>query len=308
MRYLFVGILFFCLFSPGYSQTYPLSAGTIGSSQTICYNTAPARLLQLTTPRRGTGTYTYQWQSSTDKSVWNNISGETSTTYQPPVLSENRWFRLRVTSGPGIVASNSVLITVNPSLTSGSIEKAQSVCYNATPESIKQISAPTGGTGRYDYQWQSSLNNSSWTDIGGATSTEYSSPALTSDIYYRRNVKSEACGTANSDPVHIKVYPPLTPGTIGSEQSICYDTSPSGLTQLSPPSGGTGIFSYQWQTSPDNSTWFDISGATYADYSPVALTKSTFFRRMVTSGSCNMAGPSVLIDVYPRFTLVQLRR
>ena len=48
--------------------------------------------------------------------------------------------------------------------------------------------------------------------------------------------------------------------------------------------GNTGVV--QWQSSPDNSTWTDISGATTASYTTAALSQNTYFRAKVTNGAC----------------------
>ncbi len=51
-----------------------------------------------------------------------------------------------------------------------------------------------------------------------------------------------------------------------SAQTICYNTAPAALTQLTAPTGGPGAYTYQWQSSPDNSTWTSIGGATELGY------------------------------------------
>jgi len=307
MRIILLVVFCLSIFSSTLSQSIPLSAGTIGSSQTICYNTAPAKLFQLIKPRRGIGVYTYQWQYSTDQISWNNIGGETTTSYNPPVLTETRWFRMRVTSGSTSSITNSVLITVNPSLTSGSIASEQTICYNTPPTPLRQLTSPGGGSGKYEYQWQSSLNNLSWTDISGANTMDFNSPSLTSDVYFRRIVKSEGCGSVNSEPVFIKVFPELSPGAVGTSQSVCYNASPARLTQLTSPYGGTGFYDYQWQISEDNDNWTNIPGATFPEYQPPQLTANTYYRRTVTSGNCISVNTPVLITVNTPITDVQLQ-
>lgn len=284
---------------------YPnLTSGSVGSAQTICYNTIPAGLTELTAPSGGTGTYTYQWQSSPDNSTWTGIGGATSSTYSPGALTATTYYRRQVTSGScGTVNSASLMITVYGNLTPGSIGSAQSICFNTIPAGLTQITPPTGGTGTYTYQWQSSPDNSTWTSIAGATLSAYSPGALTTTIYYRRQVTSGACGTANSASVLITVYANLTPGTIGSAQTICYNTIPAGLTELAAPTGATGTYAYQWQSSPDNITWSSIAGANSSTYSPGALSATTYFRRQVNSGGCaTVVSAAVLITVYGNLT------
>ena len=57
----------------------------------------------------------------------------------------------------------------------------------------------------------------------------YAPPVLTATTYYRRNVTSGTCGTVASASVTITVYGNLTAGTIGTAQSICYNTAPAAL-------------------------------------------------------------------------------
>ncbi|MDR1645344.1 MAG: hypothetical protein LBS05_05920 [Tannerellaceae bacterium] len=94
------------------------------------------------------------------------------------------------------------------------------------------------------------------------------------------------------------VNSPLAPGVIGTEQVVCTGTAPAALTLTTPPSGGAGVYTYQWQTSADGVTWTDIPGATQASYTPDALTSTTYFRLAVTSGTCGTeATAPVLITV-----------
>ncbi|MDR1257694.1 MAG: hypothetical protein LBK65_00215 [Tannerellaceae bacterium] len=286
-------------------RAYPtLTAGVIGSAQFVCYGATPATLTQTTPASGGNGTYTYQWQSSTDNSTWNNITDAMAVTYSPGALTASTYYRRNVTSSTcGTVSGASVLITVYPNLTAGAIGTAHTICYGATPATLTQTTAAGGGTGSYTYQWQSSANNSAWTNITDATSATYSPGALTASTYYRRNVTSGTCGTVSSGSILITVYPNLTAGAIGTVQSICYGATPATLTQTSAAGGGTGSYTYQWQSSIDNSAWTNITDAKSATYSPGALTASTYYRRNVTSGTCGtVSSASVLITVYPNLT------
>ncbi|MZQ49285.1 MAG: DUF4082 domain-containing protein [Bacteroidales bacterium] len=274
--------------------------GTIGKEQSICYNSAPARLTQLIPPTGGDGTYAYQWQSSTDNTNWTNIAGATSESYLPPALTSSRWYRRIVTSGVfGSTQSNGILVTVYPVFTPGTIGSSQTICYNATPSMLNQITSPGGGDGIYSYQWQLSADNISWADIPGAIEPSYSPGSLTSDRWFRRNVTSKDCGRLSSNSVKITVISELIPGTIGSAQSVCYHTAPATLTQLSPASGGNGSFTYQWQISENGTNWTNIPGATQTIYSPPVMNSSSYFRRIVNSSICSSASNTISVTVLP---------
>ena len=102
------------------------------------------------------------------------------------------------------------------------------------------------------------------------------------------------------------VFNLFSPGSLSSSQSICYGATPSPITQLSAPTGGSGTYIFQWQSSADTITWENIVDATSQDYSPQALLTSTYFRRIVTSENISVASSPILITVNPRFTLAQL--
>ena len=100
---------------------------------------------------------------------------------------------------------------------------------------------PTGGTGVYTYQW---YNTSGL--ISGATSSIYAPTALTTNTNFYCAVTSGSCGTLSSNTITITVYGNLTSGVIGNAQIICYNTVPAQLSFTTAPTGGTGIYSYQW--------------------------------------------------------------
>ena len=284
----------------------PLTPGTIGAAQTICYNTIPNNLSQVNAPSGGSGSYIFQWQSSVNGSTWSNIPGANHISFNPSALTSTTWYRLNVTSGTcGTISTNQVQITVNAPLTPGSIGNAQTICGNSTPDRLTQLTAATGGTGSYSFQWQNSPDGSEWTNISGANLSYYNPPTLISSVSYRRNVTSGTCGTVSTNQILITVIPALSPGTIGSSQTICYNTIPAGLSQITAPSGGTGSYSFQWQNSANGSVWTNISNANSSVYSPPALTTNTYFRRSISSG-CTSYSNSVNIIISPRITSGQL--
>ena len=71
------------------------------------------------------------------------------------------------------------------------------------------------------------------------------------------------------------------PGTISADQIICEGETPQEI--ISPPAAGDGTFAYQWQSSTNNVSFSNISGATGENYEPGALTVDTWFRRQVTA-------------------------
>jgi hypothetical protein len=139
----------------------------------------------------------------------------------------------------------------------------------------------TGYTSGATLQWQSSTDNSNWINITSATSATYSSNALTSTTYFRCAV-TLTC-TVYSTIITITVIQPATSGSISGPDLLCSGTAAA--LQLTGYSG-----TIQWQSSPDNSIWTNISGATSPSYTSGALTSTTYFRVIVTGISpCSTA-------------------
>jgi|GEM_PF-4656598 len=92
---------------------YPeLVPPTVTSSQVVCYLSAPSPISG-TPATGGSGSYTYQWQySSNGNAPWTNIGGATSLTYQPPTTS--RYYQLVVKDGTcGTKVSNMVQVSLS---------------------------------------------------------------------------------------------------------------------------------------------------------------------------------------------------
>jgi hypothetical protein len=185
-----------------------LAGGTISpSSLTISSGQSPGTFSSTAGASGGTGSYTYQWQKSTNGSSYTEISGATTTSYTSPTLTQNTWYRRKVTDGATTVAySNVSAITVNTVLTGGTISPSSlTINSGQSPGTISSTVGASGGTGSYTYQWQKSTNGSSYTDISGATTTSYSAPTLTQNTWYRRKVTDGASTVTYSNASAITI-------------------------------------------------------------------------------------------------------
>lgn len=265
-----------------------LNPGSIAGAQTICYGTT-ASLTSASTPSGSAGNYQYQWQSSSDNTTWSDISGATGSAYTTGTLTSSTYFRRTATTdiGCGPEYTSSVKVTVYDQLMASTISSDQTICYNTTPATITQSAAPTGGDGTFTYYWEMSTNGTTWNTVSGATSTSYSPGSLTTTTWYRQvSVGGSSCGEVTSSAVKISVYDDLMAGIVGTNHSVCPQSPANTISTTTGATGGDGTYTYQWQTSPNNSSWSDISGATNATLnSTTALTSTTYYRRKTTSGS-----------------------
>jgi len=205
---------------------YPLIANnTITSDQTICSGTSPTALTG-TTPTGGSGSYTYQWQFSTDGTTFNNITTATSINYSPGALAANTFYRRIVNSSTCNSQSNIITINVQASLSSFGISSDQTICNGITPALLSGQS-PAGGSGTFTYQWQSSTNGITFTNITSEVNKDYQPSALNATTYYRRQVFAGCNATSNI--VTITVNPVATVNAI-ADKSYCNGSSATAVT------------------------------------------------------------------------------
>src|SRR5690606_24519738 len=121
------------------------------------------------------------------------------------------------------------------------------------------------------YQWQSSPDNTNWTDIPNATTNSYTPMGFPSSgtTYYRMKVASFTYTQYSNSSSLSAGTAPLDGGDISNAaQTINYNAVPLALT-CSPATGGSCsvvTYQYQWQSSPNSSTWSNISNATGQNY------------------------------------------
>jgi len=188
-------------------------------------------------------------------------------------------------------------ITVNPGINGNTIAASQTICAGTAPLPLT-AGAISGGSGIYNYQWQSSLTGSyPWVNIIGETGSSFSPPVLNDTTWYRRVVTSIPCSDT-SNIIRIVVQNALTSFGIAASQVICEGTAPALLTGQV-PNGGGGNYNYQWYSSTDNFTWSSIAGATLVDYQPPALSATTYFKRELDAAQCDATSNIVTITVNP---------
>ena len=182
------------------------------------------------------------------------------------------------------VATATYAVTVRPDFIPATFaNQDQDLCYLTSASQITATAA-SGGTGPYAYQWQVSNDNSTWTDVTGATSLTYTpSGILNATKYYRilsTDLGSPGCGTSlpGGSDVTILVRNPLTPPVV-SNITLCNGTS----TTIVPigAQGGRGTFEYQWQQSANGTTgWANvgIQSLDSAYTTGVLTTGSTYYR------------------------------
>jgi hypothetical protein len=281
----------------------PLNPGIItNTSQTINYNTTPA-LIQSSYASAGScnSNYSYQWQFSNDNVNFFDIGGANQINYQPGNLTATTYFRQRVTCNAEVAYTNTAVVNVYPQLVGGYVTPTQAINYG-TDAQLLYLNGVSGGNGTYSYQWQSSPDNSFSNpfNIPGATIGTYKPLALNQSTWYRVIVTSNGVSTSSS-PALVTVYPPLQGGTISpaTQPTIDYGSSAQTL-RLTGVTGGSGSYVYQWQQA-NNSSFLNpvtITGTNATTYTPVNLTRTTWYRVVVYSNGVTAYSGSAVVNVY----------
>ena len=215
-----------------------------------------------------TGTFTYQWQSSSDNSTWADISGATSSTFVLTSSEASKYVRVQIvnttSSGAGIAQSasrskvgapfNTALPAITGTLKIGSTQTVSTGTWSNTPTS-------------YSYQWQKSSDGISWINLSGETANTYVPTFDVANLQIRVNVGGvNTVDTATVTSAVISGFVPpqatVVPAITGTRTTGQTLTSSSGTW----PSTSSGYL-YQWQRSSDGGvTWTSISGATSSTY------------------------------------------
>ena len=230
------------------------------------------------------GSYSYQWQRSLDGgTVWSNLEGATRSTYV--IVDSDFGFKLRV----NVTAVNSNGSTVASSSGTDAISTIVNLQIPVVRGTlvVGQILTATQGTWysasslSYSYQWQSSANNSSWSNITDETSATYTlvSGDVTKYIRVQVTARSNLGSTSSTSSVRGTVAAILNTAipTISGVARVTETLTATSGTWLNSP----GSYTYRWEESSDNALWDSISGATSSTFSLTASQAGKYIRVQV---------------------------
>jgi hypothetical protein len=183
--------------------------GGTATASTASFSCSGSTNITLSGQSTGFSGITLQWQQSADGSMgWANVStgaGGTSATYTTPTLTATTYYRCVVTCANGGGTSNSSVaaVTINANVPGTAVANINPVCNGTTTT----LSISGGTVSNSTYQWQSSVDGSSWTNISAATSATYVA-TITSTTYFRRKVICTSSGdTSSSTCINVILIP-----------------------------------------------------------------------------------------------------
>ncbi|GAB1391860.1 hypothetical protein MASR1M60_00230 [Rhodocyclaceae bacterium] len=211
----------------------------------------------------GLGTITYQWQSSSDGTNWNNLG--TGPTMALSAIHVGKQIRVAAsyTDGRGTaesVSSTGKAVTNVNDAPTGKVSIAGLVEPGKLLTASHTLADPDG-LGIVIYQWQSSADGIKWNNISTGNTLGLSEAQM--GLFIRVSASyTDGYGSkesVNSDPTskvgHANNLPTGTvtiSGTYTQNQTL---TASNDLADVD----GLGTITYQWQSSADNSTWANVS-------------------------------------------------
>ena len=218
---------------------------------------------------------------------WSPATGLSAANVSNPVASPSQTttYTVTATNAEGCTATAQVTVNVSAVPTvSITASSATSFCQGGSVELTAAASTATSS-----YQW---FRNGD--EINGATSSRL---LVNSSGAYKVRVSNGSC-SETSAVKEVSVLASITDNIILRNQNICSGGSAAAIVGET-PKGGNGTYTYQWQRSTNGTSFTDIAGATTKNYEAGALQSTTWFRRLVTSGSCTSTSEPVRITVNP---------
>lgn len=270
----------------------PAIAGNLGADTTICSTTNTGNIFV----NGNVGTVTkWVWSTSSAAGPYTAGSFFGGSPFSFTNVAQTRWYRAIITSGvcpEDTTAPKQVTIATNTDVANAGVDTT--LCNQTSYTLIGNT--PSGGT-------------TNWFQVAGngVTGLPANTPSVIingiiadGNVMRFRYVVANGICPATDDTVSVRSLPLIVNQISNAPVTICSGQSTTILGIA--PSGGLGSgYTYQWDSSFNNSTWTPIVGQVNPDLS-ISPSTSVYVRRRVFSANCELASNAVLINVLAPIT------
>ncbi len=241
-----------------------------------------------------------QWQVSTDGgTTFTDVAGATATSYTTPTLTsadDGNQYQAVFTNDTDSATSAAATLTVDypPAITTSPTTQTVAAGNSVT------LTAAASGEPAPTVQWQLSTDGgTTFTDILNATSSSYTTPAMTvaDDGNQYLAIFTNGGGTASTAAATITVTDPPTVTTDPVSQTVAVGDTATFTAAAS----GTPAPTVQWQLSTDGGAGFaNIGAATSTSYTTPTLTAAddgNQYRAVFTNSSDDAASAAATLTV-----------
>ncbi|MFC6998775.1 gliding motility-associated C-terminal domain-containing protein [Rufibacter roseus] len=258
-----------------------------GGNGEVCYNLQPAISLGGRASGGDGKLYKYLWEfrTSPNQPYKRTSASDTLATFTPGPITQDTWFRRVVTSGACTLESNVIYLHVNP-VPEAPLAQGTTTCVGST--------ASLSATGNGVIQW---LDAQGKVLHKGSSGSVFRTPVLTETTTFYAQVISDAQCASTLTAVTVEVEQKVTNNFIEPVEAVCFESAPA-LLIGSNPKGGSGKYTYQWYIRTKYKNYEPIPNATQANHQHGILTETVWFKRGVTSGTCDeVLSPEVEVKV-----------
>ena len=276
--------------------------GTLSVGSTLAADTA-----SLSDPDGISSGYTYQWSSSTSSTSGFSNIGATSS-YTLTSTEVGKYIRLTVSyTNASSQADSTATTTATTTLATPNISGSLSITgtltesYRLTAD-ITAVTDADGIPGVITYTWATLLSGI-YSTVQTSNSNSY--VIVAADInksikltisYTDSTGVNESMYIANTDTITALPASAAYIGTAGITNKTLSSATNSSALQIT----YTGDGNKQWQSSPDNTNWTLISGATSTAYTATNVLTSTYYRVKITyNTNVYLYSNSLLLAVAP---------
>ncbi|MFZ0320555.1 MAG: FG-GAP-like repeat-containing protein [Candidatus Sulfotelmatobacter sp.] len=208
--------------------TQPASQ-TIGSGQTATLSVAAS----------GTPPLSYQWYQGASGNTSSPITGATNNSYTTPTLTATSSYWVQVSNVVGSVNSATAIVTVQtlPMITT------QPASQTINPGQTATLTVVATGTPLPSYQWFQGTSPDTSNPIAGATTSSYTTPAISSSTSYWVQV-SNLVGSVNSNTATVTV--PQAPSCTLAVQGATNPLTITAVATCNDPQGTPLTTSINW--------------------------------------------------------------
>ncbi len=289
-------------YNEGDSSNYPTIENT-----SICNIPGSIANIAVTYPNTNAS---YKWLYKTPNGEWTEITnlnaGSVFFNYNTAILEIKRSATLpvtgtlfRVVANYGILdnfTSNETLLTVDTAPVSKLISSASTICSGGS----KTLTYGSDSVGTIQWQYSTTSNQENFIDMYEENGLTYSAIDLTQTNWFRVMNESGVCSPAYSAAVQVLVNPKPVAGYItGGDVNVCKTSNSTVLTL------NNSVGEIKWQKATSlTGIYSNISSATSSTYTASALTTTTYYRAVLSSGVCDLVYSTIVqigVNVVPVF-------
>ncbi len=250
----------------------PLNVGSTSADLTLCETNVVGNI-----SLSGFASSIVAWEQSLEGSgIW-TLAGSNANPFSIAGTSATSLFRALVESGAcGTAYSDTITVTIEPSIVTGTISGATTVCATSNSGNLSL----TGNANDFGFEWYLSTDNITFSPTGINTGT-YTYTNLTQTTYFKVVLQGNICSNDETSVVAINVDPALNVGVTSSDLVLCH-ANVVGNISLS----GFSSSLIEWEQSIVGSGIWTSTGSNSSPYSIAGTSTSTLFRALVESGVC----------------------